>query len=83
MISGGMPPRVQAARLGVLSVLQSNSSLASALASYQVLSDPGVGWRGINQELAAVEALTPRGVADVAARYLTPDNSFVGYVLPL
>lgn len=72
-----VPP--QAARLGVLSVLQANSSLAGALASYQALTG---SWRGVNEDLAAIEALTPGGVRDVAARYLTPDNSFVGFVLP-
>ena len=68
----------KAARMGVLEVLQSNSGLASTLASYQVLTGD---WRNVSAELERIEALTPAAVAAAVQPYLAPDNSCVGYVL--
>lgn len=69
----------KAARMGVLGVLQSNSGLAATLAAYQVLRGD---WREVCAELERIKALTPGAVRDAAAPYLTPQNCFMGYVLP-
>lgn len=67
----------KAARMGLLEVLQANSALAGALASYKVLSGD---WREICNDLERLETLTASEVAATAQRYLQPENSFVGYV---
>ena len=67
----------KAARMGLLEVFQTNSALAGALASYQVLSGD---WREIINDLEKVESLNASQIAATARKYLRPDNSFVGYV---
>jgi predicted Zn-dependent peptidase len=67
----------KATRVTLLSALTSNGALASALCSYRAL---GGDWRGLLRDLEAVEGAQPQGVRDAAARWLTPDNSFVGYL---
>lgn len=39
-------------------------------------------WRSVLGDLDRVEGLRPGEVRDAAARWLTPDNRFRGYVLP-
>ena len=67
----------KSARMGLVDVFQNNSGLAAALASYQVLTG---GWKEICSDLERVDGLREEDVAAVASRYLTPENSFVGYV---
>ena len=69
---------VKAARVGVLEVLQSNSALASSLASYQGLMGD---WREIIRDLERVDGVRREDVARVAATYLTPQNCFTGYIV--
>jgi len=67
----------KAAKMGILETLQSNSALASTLASYQVLLG---GWEEICNDLERVESLSPTTAAASARKYLRGDNSFVGYI---
>ncbi len=67
----------KAAKMGILETLQSNSALASTLASYQVLLG---GWKEVINDLDRVESLTGKGAAATARKYLRSDNSFVGYI---
>jgi len=66
--------------MGVLGILQSNSALASTLASYQALTGD---WRNVCNELEMIETLTPSSVRAAVTPYLHPLNSVVGYVQPL
>lgn len=72
--------RVQrATRAGLLASAQSNSAMASALASYHVLTG---SWRGLLDELEIVTSLTPDDLRGVAQRVFgAPNNCFTGYVL--
>lgn len=63
--------------MGVLGITQSNSSMASALATYENL---GGSWRGVYQELEDISLLNPYKVKLEAAKYLQPSNSFLGLV---
>ncbi|KAG7670838.1 hypothetical protein Ndes2526B_g01402 [Nannochloris sp. 'desiccata'] len=68
---------VKAAKMGILETLQSNSALASTLASYQVLLGD---WKEISSDLERVESLSGKTAAACARKYLRGDNSFVGYI---
>ncbi len=65
-------------RATLLSVLQSNSSMASALASYHIAHG---SYRALGQELQALQDLRTEDVLGVARRVLAPSNCFTGYVL--
>lgn len=73
------PVLPQAARAELLGALGSNSAVAGALASYQVLTGD---WRSVLGDLERIEGLRAGEVRDAAARWLRPDNRFTGYVLP-
>jgi hypothetical protein len=42
---------------------------------------PAGSWRGLEEELATVQALSPEDVRAVAERVFAPSNCFTGYVL--
>lgn len=60
-------------------IIASNSSAASALASYQATTG---SWRGLLEEVAFVESLTPQVVQAEAQRLFADANCFTGYILP-
>ncbi len=68
---------VQAAKFAVLDALRSNASMASALATYQVLTG---SWHNILGDLSIVEGLTAHDIKTVAAETFDPSNCFTGYV---
>ena len=57
--------------------LQSNSGVAELLASYHALTG---SWRGVLQELEAVEDLAPQDCRRVAEQVFNEGNCFRGYV---
>jgi predicted Zn-dependent peptidase len=66
------------ARAGLISGLDSNSGLASQLASYHV----GYGdWRQLFRWLDEINAVTAEDVQRVAREYFTPQNRTVGYLV--
>ena len=69
----------QAARFAVLEAVSSNSSMASALATYQVLTG---SWRNILEDLSIIDGVTAADIRSVAAETFAPDNCFTGYVRP-
>ena len=60
-----------------LRVLQSNASMASALASYEKLTG---SWENMYKELYVIEDMLPTQIADICSKYLIPTSSFAGYV---
>ncbi|GIL57933.1 hypothetical protein Vafri_13124 [Volvox africanus] len=78
-VSASELARVQrAVRAGLLASAQSNSAMASALASYHVSTG---SWRGLLTELDLVSQLKGSELRDVAERVFAPNNCFTGYVL--
>ncbi|KAI8464564.1 MAG: peptidase M16 inactive domain family [Monoraphidium minutum] len=82
-LAGGGPSGAELARVKkgsraeLLGALQSNAGLAGALAAYEGAAG---GWRGLLDELAAVEDLTAADVRDVAASTFDPANSITALV---
>ena len=60
-----------------LRVLQSNASMASALASYEKLTG---SWENMYKELYMIDSMSPTQIADICSKYLIPSSSFAGYV---
>ena len=71
---------MQAAKFALVEAVSSNSSMASALATYQVLTG---SWRNISQDLSIIDSLSAEDVRSVAAETFAPNNCFTGYVEPL
>ena len=71
---------VQAAKFALLDAVHSNSSMASALATYQVLTG---SWRNILEDLSIIDGLTATDIQSLAAETFDPSNCFTGYVRPL
>lgn len=65
-------------RAGFIRSLGSNSGLARALAEFEVLRG---GWRNLFEEVARIEAVTHEQVQEAAKKYLTTENSTVGYMV--
>ena len=57
--------------------LQSNSSMASALASYQNLTG---SWENIYRELYMTHEHTQKTVSEICSKFLVPSLSYTGYV---
>ena len=74
------PAAVQAAKFALVDAISSNSSMASALATYQVLTG---SWRNILQDLSIIDSLDAEDLRSVAADTFAPNNCFTGYVQPL
>jgi predicted Zn-dependent peptidase len=58
--------------------LASNAGLAAQLSEFEARRG---GWRKLFDEVAQIEAVTREQVRDVARRYLTVENSTVGYMV--
>ena len=58
--------------------LESNSGLASALASFETSRGD---WRKLFEEVDRIEAVTREQVRDAARKYLVEENSTVGYMV--
>jgi predicted Zn-dependent peptidase len=67
------------ARARLVAQLDSNSGLASQLATYQVLTGD---WRNRFRTLDAIERVTREDIQRVANTYFTARNRTVGYLLP-
>ncbi|KAK9831200.1 hypothetical protein WJX74_007227 [Apatococcus lobatus] len=82
--SGPSPAELQrikkAAKFALVDAVSSNSSMASALATYQVLTG---SWRNILQDLSIIEGLSAEDIRSVSAEMFNPNNCFTGYVQPL
>lgn len=70
----------KAAKVQMLSALTSNSALASALCSYQVLEGD---WRNIGKDVERIEAMTSAHIREAVQTYLISENKFTGVILPL
>ncbi len=58
--------------------LASNAGLAAQLSEFEARRG---GWRKLFDEVAQIEAVTREQARDVARRYLTVENSTVGYMV--
>jgi len=58
--------------------LGSNMGLAGQLADFEIMRG---GWEKLFDEVARIQAVTREQVQDVAQRYLTEENSTVGYMI--
>jgi len=65
------------AHIDAIRALQSNSSMASALASYQNLTG---SWENIYNELYMINNHSRKSVSDISSKYLLPSSSYTGYV---
>ena len=66
------------ARANFIRGLESNSGLASALASFETSRGD---WRKLFEEVDRIEAVTREQVRDAARKYLVEENSTVGYMV--
>jgi predicted Zn-dependent peptidase len=66
------------ARANFIRGLASNSALAAQLSEFEARRG---GWRKLFDEVAEIEAVTREQVRDAARRYLTIENSTVGYMV--
>lgn len=63
--------------IDAIRALQSNSSMAAALASYQNLTG---SWENLYKELYMIDEQTQESVSNICSKYLIPSASYTGYV---
>ncbi|MGL5941358.1 MAG: M16 family metallopeptidase [Waterburya sp.] len=66
-------------KAGLLRTLESNMGMARILAEYDAKTG---SWRHIFDELAKLEAITPKDIQRVAQATFTPENRTIGRILP-
>jgi predicted Zn-dependent peptidase len=66
-------------KAGLLRALESNMGMASILAEYDAKTG---SWRHIFDELAKLEAITPKDIQRVAQSTFIPNNRTIGRILP-
>jgi predicted Zn-dependent peptidase len=67
------------AKAGITTLMASNTSMASALAQYQVLTGD---WRNLFRYLDKINAVTPADIQRVAKTIFTEKNRTVAYLEP-